>query len=191
MQKLRALFSLILLVGFSSCFNTTKPAEPMDSLSAEEYQKLLDEDSVLGTGTTTTNTTENMNEWIDEQGIKIRRLPEQEAAMTGKEFVWFDSYNSGGGSGGYSSESHMTLCANGQVSTYEQSQTSVYVEGMDGSSASEDSDSGTWEVYEDASGNLFLKLNMKKGGAGFVNFAIKDGKLLLGGRSYHIKAAGC
>ncbi len=163
----------------------------MDSLSAEAYQKLLDEDSATGTTESATSNTENMNDWIDEQGIKIRRFPEQEAAMTGKEYVWFDSYNSGGGSGGYSSESHMTLCANGQVSTYEQSQTSVYVEGMDGSSASENSDSGTWEVYEDTSGNLFLKLNMKKGGSGYVNFSIKDGKLLLGGRSYHIKSASC
>lgn len=133
----------------------------------------------------------NSEPWITVEGTKIRKNTAMQKRLGGKMYVLFENYNSGGGSGGYNSERRMTLCKSGEVTTYENSQTSIYAEGADASSASEDSDTGTWEVYEDAAGNTFLKVIMKKSGEGFINFALKDGKLIMGGKSYSITKGDC
>jgi|688.fasta_scaffold668511_1 hypothetical protein len=137
------------------------------------------------------NTTENAGKWETVDGVKIRKNTTLQKEMEGKTYVLFENYNSGGGSGGYNSERRMNLCAGGEITTYEQSHTSIYIEGSDASSASEDSDSGTWQIYEDESGNLFMKIKMKKSGEGFVNFQLKDGKLIMGGQAYSIGKGKC
>jgi hypothetical protein len=129
--------------------------------------------------------------WETIEGVKIRKNASMQKQLEGKTYMLFENYNSGGGSGGYNSERRMNLCPGGEITTYEQSHTSIYVEGADASSASEDADSGVWQVYEDAAGNLFLKIKMKKSGEGFVNFQLKDGKLIMGGQSYSIGKGEC
>ncbi|MCK6641207.1 MAG: hypothetical protein L6Q81_14090 [Bacteroidia bacterium] len=133
----------------------------------------------------------NNENWETIEGVKIRKNATMQKQLEGKTYVLFENYNSGGGSGGYNSERRMNLCPGGEITTYEQSHTSIYIEGADASSASEDADSGTWQVYEDEGGNLFLKIKMKKSGEGFVNFQLKDGKLIMGGQSYSIVNGEC
>jgi hypothetical protein len=134
---------------------------------------------------------DNNDTWETIEGVKIRKNASMQKQLEGKTYMLFENYNSGGGSGGYNSERRMNLCPGGEITTYEQSHTSIYVEGADASSASEDADSGVWQVYEDAAGNLFLKIKMKKSGEGFVNFQLKDGKLIMGGQSYSIGKGEC
>lgn len=139
------------------------------------------------------NTTRRFDHSEKPNGYKETKINTNEnwETIKGKTSVLFENYNSDGGSRGYNSEHRMNLCPGGEITTYEQSHTSIYIEGADASSASEDADSGTWQVYEDEGGNLFLKIKMKKSGEGFVNFQLKDGKLIMGGQSYSIGKGEC
>lgn len=129
--------------------------------------------------------------WETIEGVKIRKNASMQKQLEGQTYVLFENYNSGGGSGGYNNERRMNLCAGGVITTYEQSHTSIYIEGAVASSASEDADSGTRRVYEDDGGNLFLKIKMKKSGKGFVNFQLKDGKLFMGWQKYSVGKGEC
>lgn len=136
--------------------------------------------------------TENNNEpWIEVQGIKIRRHCAWQNELQGRELVAIETYNSGGGSGGRNAEYRMKLCRNGEIHVSENVHVSIYVGDASESSTSDDSDSGTWEVYENEDGALFLKVVIKKSGEGFVNFAIQDEKVVMNGRSYHITDCDC
>lgn len=66
--------------------------------------------------------------------------------LRGRKLVSLSGYDSGGGSGGFNSRTELTLYANGQFEYYSASSVSMYVEGMSGGSASEDSERGTWRV---------------------------------------------
>lgn len=129
--------------------------------------------------------------WIEIQGIKIRRHLALEEELHGHELVAFETYNSGGGAGGRSAEYRMKLCRNGEIHVSENVHVSIYIGGEGQSSTSDESDSGTWEVYENEDGAFFLKVVMKKSGEGFVNFTIEDGKVVMSGRAYHIQPCDC
>jgi|GEM_PF-6060209 hypothetical protein len=133
----------------------------------------------------------NSNElWIDVQGIRIRLNPQWQQELKGKELVAFETYSSGT-SGGRNAEYRMKLCSNGEIHVSENVHVSIYVGDMSESSTSDESDSGNWEVYENADGALFLKVNMKKSGEGYINFGVQDGKVLMEGRAYHVQDCGC
>ncbi len=132
----------------------------------------------------------NNEPWIDVQGIKIRRHPACENELMGRELVAFETYSSGT-SGGRNAEYRMKLCRNGEIHVSENVQVSIYLDGDGQSSTSDDSDSGTWEVYENEDGALFLKVMMKKSGEGFVNFGLQDGKVVMNGRAYHVADCDC
>jgi hypothetical protein len=128
--------------------------------------------------------------WIAVQGINIRRNRSVENELAGHELLAFETYSSGA-SGGRNAEYRMKLCRNGEIYVSENVQVSIYVGDSSNSSTSDDSDAGTWEVYENEDGALFLKVVMKKSGEGFVNFGVQDGKVLMNGRSYHVTPCGC
>jgi hypothetical protein len=134
---------------------------------------------------------QNNEPWIDIQGIKIRRHPQWQQELQGRELVSFETYNSGGGSGGRNAEYRMKLCRNGEIHVSENVHVSIYVGELSESSTSDDSDSGTWDVYENADGALFLKVTMKKSGEGFIHFTVQDGKVVMEGRSYHVTDCDC
>jgi len=135
--------------------------------------------------------TPNNEAWISVQGINIRKHTALQQELQGHELVAFETYSSGGGSGGRNAEYHMKLCRNGEIHVSENVQVSIYIGGEGQSSTSDESDSGTWEVYENEQGQLFFKAVMKKSGEGFVNFSIEDGKIVMSGRSYHVQSCDC
>lgn len=136
------------------------------------------------------NPESSTNEWITVQGVKIRRHAEWQA-LESKELVAFENYNSGGGAGGYNNEYRLKLCPNGELHAWQNEHTSMYVDGMNYSGASEDSDTGTWDVYEDETGNLFFRFVMKKSGEGYAHFVVQDGKVMMNGRAYHVQPCSC
>jgi hypothetical protein len=134
---------------------------------------------------------DNNNEpWIEVQGIKIRRHLQWENELKGRELVAFETYSSGT-SGGRNAEYRMKLCRNGEIHVAENVHVSIYVGEASESTTSDESDSGTWEVYENEEGALFFKAVMKKSGEGFVNFSVQDGKVVMNGRAYHITDCDC
>lgn len=141
----------------------------------------------------------NNEPWIEVQGIKIRRHLQWENELKGRELVAFETYSSGT-SGGRNAEYRMRLCRNAspndidgrrEIHVSENVHISIYVGENSESSTTDDSDSGTWEVYENEEGALFLKVLMKKAGEGFVNFGVQDGKVVMNGRAYHITDCDC
>jgi len=130
--------------------------------------------------------------WEDVGGVKVRRNAAAHAQLSGYAFAKYESYNSGGGAGGSSSEKRLTFCPNGSMKLYSQSVVTMNVGGGGGNSASEEKDEGYWDVYEDQSGNLFLKVRLQKNGEGFLNFTLKDGKMTLGnGQTLSRTTADC
>lgn len=128
--------------------------------------------------------------WISVQGINIRRNIAVQNELAGRELVAFETYSSGAG-GGRNAEYRMKLCRSGEIHVSENVHISIYVGEASNSSQSDESDSGTWEVYENEEGALFFKAVMKKSGEGFVNFAIQNGKVVMNGRAYHVTDCDC
>lgn len=144
-------------------------------------------DSIQNAGTN-----ENNANWEDVGGVKVRKKADVKAELEGNSYVKYESYNSGGGSGGYSSETRMTFCPGGQMSLYSQSVTTINVEGAGGSSAGEENDDGTFDVYEDQQGNLFLKLYLRKAGEGFIHIVLEGSNMKFeDGRVLTRKPGGC
>lgn len=138
------------------------------------------------------NNDQNGAAWEDVGGVKVRKNPTVKAQLEGNSYVKYDSYNSGGGAGGYSSEARMTFCPGGKMSMYTQSVTTINVEGAGGNSASEENDDGSFDVYEDEKGNIFLKVKMRKNGEGFIHIRMEGSKIFFDdGRSFSRKAGGC
>lgn len=175
----------------TGCTYENRESKPNDSASVKTESASTENADNEETDNNKNKEMNNNENWETIEGVKIRKNASLQKQLEGKTYVLFENYNSGGGSGGYNSERRMNLCPGGEITTYEQSHTSIYIEGADASSASEDADSGTWQVYEDEGGNLFLKIKMKKSGEGFVNFQLKDGKLIMGGQSYSIGKGEC
>jgi len=74
------------------------------------------------------------------------------ARLAGRQLTVMSGYNSGGGGGGMNSRYDLKLFADGRFDYYGGSSVSIYVEGLDGSSASEESEQGTWRVINVAEG---------------------------------------
>ena len=71
------------------------------------------------------------------------------------------SYNGGSG-GGSNSRRTLALAADGTFSYQSSSSVSIYVDGANGSSSGQKSDSGQWRLYEDA-GRVILETKSLKG----------------------------
>lgn len=66
--------------------------------------------------------------------------------LRGRRLVDFGGYTSGGGSGGFNSQTELNLYANGQFYYSRSSSVSIYVEGMMGGSAGTETLEGLWRV---------------------------------------------
>jgi len=75
---------------------------------------------------------------------------EWDARLRGMALRTMSSYNSGGGSGGYSSESTLDLCSSGAFQYDSAGATSIYVPGATGSGVHEDRSAGRWSVGVEA-----------------------------------------
>jgi hypothetical protein len=139
---------------------------------------------------TDTPQSNNSEPWIEVQGIKIRRHLTLEDELKGHELVSFETYSSGM-SGGRNAEYRMKLCGNGEIHVAENVHVSIYAGDASESTSSNESDSGTWEAYENEAGAFFLKVVMKKSGQGFMHFSIQDGQIVMEGRRFHVTDCDC
>jgi hypothetical protein len=67
--------------------------------------------------------------------------------LRGKKLVQMSSYNSGGGSGGYSSKTEIYLNADSTFQARSESSVSVYVPGANGGSSGAQKAAGAWRIY--------------------------------------------
>lgn len=125
-----------------------------------------------------------------DNGNKIRRNFNMEKSLGGTRYVCYSSYSSGS-SGGTTTETKLQLCSNMTVTIYEQSSVSVYVDGADGNSSSEESDDGTWQFWEDDHGAQYIQFFFKKQGPSAAVYRKEGNKVRLNDRLYHVTKAAC
>lgn len=82
--------------------------------------------------------------------------------LRGKKLVQMSSYNSGGGSGGYSSKTEIYINANNTFQARSESSVSVYVPGANGGSGGIKNAAGTWRIYVNGSQAL-LEMKYENG----------------------------
>ena len=82
--------------------------------------------------------------------------------LRGKKLVQMSSYNSGGGSGGYSSKTEIYINANNTFQARSESSVSVYVPGANGGSGGTKKAAGTWRIYVNGSQAL-LEMKYENG----------------------------
>ena len=82
--------------------------------------------------------------------------------LRGKKLVQMSSYNSGGGSGGYSSKTEIYINANNTFQARSESSVSVYVPGANGGSGGTQKAAGTWRIYVNGSQAL-LEMKYENG----------------------------
>ena len=82
--------------------------------------------------------------------------------LRGKKLVQMSSYNSGGGSGGYSSKTEIYMNANNTFQARSESSVSVYVPGANGGSSGAKKAAGTWRVYVNGS-QAMLEMKYENG----------------------------
>lgn len=110
-------------------------------------------------------------------GVKLRQNPGIKKKLLGYSWVYVSSYN-GGSSGGISETAKLTFCAPNSVAIYSESLVTMNVPGLGGNSGSSEDDNGTFAVYEDVKGNLFLRLNLNKSGDQFMHFRFLNNKIV-------------
>jgi len=99
--------------------------------------------------------------------------------LSGRHLVSMSGYTSGGSSGGMSSRTDLKLYANGYFEYQSSSSVSMYVEGMTGSSADQQSEEGTWQVIS-SGGQVLLELTTQS--ARFQDALERSGnEIILGG----------
>jgi hypothetical protein len=94
--------------------------------------------------------------------------------LRGKKVTYLSSYSSGSG-GGYSSEWHLYLAANGTFSYSSQSSVSAYVPGATGGSSGQNSGNGKWRIYT-MSSQVILELQFTDGRVQRRSLSYADGK---------------
>lgn len=105
--------------------------------------------------------------------------------LTDKKLVYMSSYNSGYGSGGYSSEKKLYLAANGSYAFRSSGSVSVYVPGASGSSASRDAQEGRWRVV-DQNGQAMLELLPNGGTRELIRLGREGTKTFLNGTRWFV-----
>lgn len=161
------------LVGISACNQSSSKVETADSAAY----------------TANTDTA-----WTDVGGgVKLRKNADIQKQLEGRIFA--RNYEQEVGDGLKNNiEYSMGLCKQGQMTTHEKT-TAMAKDGNKKESPVEVFDEGQWQAMEDQKGNLYIRINMKKAGVGFLNFEIKGKDLLLkNGENAEIfaeQAGGC
>lgn len=134
--------------------------------------------------------------WLDDgQGGKYREDFLLRNQLSGMQLLNYSNYSSGS-SGGVNSTTKITLCANGKFNFYQQTHTSVYVEGASGSDVSEDEDEGYWIAVQGNDGISYIKFTSEKHSqTGFAPIKITDNAISLfkndKWQEYHLKPSNC
>ena len=105
--------------------------------------------------------------------------------LSDKKLVQFSSYNSGYGSGGYSSEKKLYLASDGSYAFRSSSSVSVYVPGASGSSAGRNGQDGRWRVV-DQGGQPLLELIAKDGTTELIRLSMDGTKTFLNGNRWFV-----
>ncbi len=119
----------------------------------------------------------NTQKFEDFGGVKLRQNINMKSKLLGYSWVYVSSYN-GGSSGGISETAKLSFCAPNFVSLSSESLVTMNVPGLGGSNGSSENDSGTFAVYEDTKGNLFLRLTLSKTGDQFMHFRFVNNKIV-------------
>jgi hypothetical protein len=133
-----------------------------------------------GTSNESVSQSHQFGKWLDDgQGGKYREDFLLRNQLSGMQLVNYSNYSSGS-SGGVNSTTKITLCANGKFNFYQQTHTSVYVEGASGSDVSEDEDEGTWRAVQSGSGdNYIMFVSEKLTQTAFAAVRIENNKISL------------
>lgn len=105
--------------------------------------------------------------------------------LSDKRLVQFSTYNSGGNSGGFSSEKRLFLAANGTYAFRGSSSVSVTVPGASGGSAGRSQDEGRWRVVEQGS-QAILELTSNQGVTEKIALTMNGTQTLLNGRRWFV-----
>ena len=105
--------------------------------------------------------------------------------MTDKKLVYMSSYNSGYGSGGFSSEKKLYLAADGSYAFRSASSVSVYVPGATAGSAGQNGQQGRWRVVEQ-NGQALLELNASNGAKELIRLSADGSKTFLNGNRWFV-----
>jgi hypothetical protein len=103
--------------------------------------------------------------------------------LRGRKLYQFSSYSSSYGSGGYNSQKTLLLGVNGAYEFRRSGSVSVYVDGANGSSASQNGDQGRWRIYEQG-GKVYLELVSAKSGTETIALTADGSKTLLNGNRW-------
>ena len=103
--------------------------------------------------------------------------------LRGKKLYQFSSYSSSPGSGGMSNQKTLLLAADGTYQFRRSGSVSIYVDGANGSSASQAGDQGRWRIYEQA-GKVTLELVSPKSGTENIVLTSDGTKTLLNGQRW-------
>jgi hypothetical protein len=105
--------------------------------------------------------------------------------LNDKKLVQFSGYNSGYGSGGYSSEKKLYLASDGSYAFRSSSSVSVYVPGATGSSAGRSGQDGRWRVIEQG-GQPLLELLASDGTKELIRLSMDGSKTFLNGNRWFV-----
>jgi hypothetical protein len=103
--------------------------------------------------------------------------------LRGKKLYQFSSYSSSPGSGGMSNQKTLLLAADGTYQFRRAGSVAIYVDGANGSSASQGADQGRWRIYEQA-GKITLELVSAKSGTENIVLTSDGTKTLLNGQRW-------
>jgi hypothetical protein len=105
--------------------------------------------------------------------------------LNDKKLVQFSGYNSGYGSGGYSSEKKLYLASDGSYAFRSSSSVSVYVPGATGTSAGRSGQDGRWRVIEQG-GQALLELVATDGTKELIELSMDGSKTFLNGNRWFV-----
>jgi hypothetical protein len=121
----------------------------------------------------------------------VQKAPVQSTTLTaqweqrlrGRKLYQFSGYSSSYGSGGMNSQKTLLLGGNGSYEFHRSGSVSVYVDGANGSSASQSGDQGRWRIYEQG-GKVLLELVSSKGTTENIALTSDGSKTLLNGQRW-------
>lgn len=155
------LITIGLCFSICACNGGTVDKSTSDNKSKSDSSKHHIPDS-NSTSNESVNKNDQFGKWLDDgQGGKYREDYLLRNQLSGVQLVNYSNYSSGS-SGGLNSTTKITLCASGKFTFYQQTHTSVYVEGGSGSDVSEDEDFGTWRAVQSEAGDKYIMFVSKK-----------------------------
>jgi hypothetical protein len=112
--------------------------------------------------------------------------------LSGMMLRYISSYNSGGGSGGTSTDRTMHFCSDGSFSYFSSSLTTINVDGGGASSGGQDRSQGRWRVESATQTNAIVILSLENGQTERINVQYDGTKTFVGGqRWFRVESDAC